>query len=418
MQDQGFKSLRQLSASDKEFCFEMISHITSNLDLTETQLSQLKTAYRAIGSYLANQGGKLAECHIYAQGSVGIGTSVKPIDEDSDMDIDLVLHLPSQHYPTTTDEANELLFNLIRVLKDSQRYGNKIENMPKRRCVTLQYGGIEGQGFHMDITPSMPEDMDSPNHKSKVRVADIKDANSPSHPYGYRKWFRSACSKEIRWNRKSNYRSNNDIYAGTVEPLPGQGQKTVLQIVVQLLKRHRDMWKQNKQNVYGDCAPISIIITTLAGLAYEKCSNSNKEYHNPFDLMLDVLEEMPNFISHQYQSDGTLKYTIRNPALPTENFADKWHEKPMLPQAFKAWYTQVTEDLAKLLELDQGLDKTIERSREMFGSQAARGIQAKLADTLTERRAKNRAVVSSIGLGVSNAATATPVPKHNFYGDV
>ncbi|WP_340136990.1 nucleotidyltransferase, partial [Vibrio vulnificus] len=94
----------------------MISHITSNLDLTETQLSQLKTAYRAIGSYLANQGGELAECHIYAQGSVGIGTSVKPIDEDSDMDIDLVLHLPSQHYPTTTDEANELLFNLIRVL--------------------------------------------------------------------------------------------------------------------------------------------------------------------------------------------------------------------------------------------------------------------------------------------------------------
>lgn len=418
MQTQSFKVLRQLSASDKEFSFEMVSHITSNLDLTETQLNQLKSAYKAIGSYLANKGSWLSDCHIYAQGSVGIGTSVKPIHEDSDMDIDLVLHLPSKSYPNTTSDANELLYQLINDLQDSPRYKDKVENEPKRRCVTMQYGGIEGQGFHMDITPSMPEDMVCSSHKSNVRVADLKTANSPSHPYGYRSWFRGICNKEVRWSRKSSYRSKQEIYAGTVEELPGQVRKTVLQIVVQLLKRHRDIWKQNIYNIYADYAPISIIITTLAGRAYDKCVHSNKEYDNPFDLMLDVLEDMPTFISSQYLSDGTLTYTILNPALPTENFADKWHEKPMLAQSFYEWYKQAISDISKLLEFDQGLDETIIRSSSLFGKQAARGLQAKLADTLTQRRALNRAVVASSGLGVSHLASAKPVPKHNFFGDI
>ncbi|MGI9888159.1 nucleotidyltransferase domain-containing protein [Vibrio chagasii] len=418
MQVQGFNSLRQLSASDKEFCFEMISQITSNLDLTNTQLSQLKTAYKAIGSYLANQGGWLVECYIYAQGSVGIGTSVKPITEGSDMDIDLVLHIPDKHYPSSVSEANELLYGLISVLRDSQRYGQKIESVPKRRCVTLQYGGIEGQGFHMDITPSMPEDLGSPSYKSNVRVADTKTANSHSHPHGYRTWFRSACSKDIRWSRKSSYRIEKGVNAGTVEQLPGQVRKTVLQIVVQLLKRHRDMWKNDNHNIYADYAPISIIITTLAGLAYEQCACSNKEYDNPFDLMLDVLEAMPSFISQERLSDGTLAYTILNPALPSENFADKWHEKPMLANAFRTWYVQATDDLVRLLESGEGLDETIERSKLVFGPQAARGLQSKLANTLNDRRAMDRAVVSSVGLGLSTSASAKPVPKHNFYGDL
>ena len=110
------KSLRQLSASDKDFSFELISHITSKLDLTETQLSKLHTAYQAIGSYLANKNDWLSNCYIYAQGSIGIGTSVKPINENSDMDIDLVLHLPSMDYPKTTYDANKLLCKLIEEL--------------------------------------------------------------------------------------------------------------------------------------------------------------------------------------------------------------------------------------------------------------------------------------------------------------
>lgn len=412
------KSLRQLSDSDKEFSFELLSHITSNLDLTNSQLCQLHTAYKAIGSYLANKSDWLSDCYIYAQGSVGIGTSVKPINENSDMDIDLVLHLPSQEYPATTYDANKLLCRLIEELQNSPRYKDKVEKEPKRRCVTMQYGGISGQGFHMDITPSMPEDMTAPSRKNNVRVADVKSANSPSHPYGYRSWFRGICNKEIRWSRRSTYRSNQDLKAGTVEDLPGQIRKTVLQIIVQLLKRHRDIWRSNDFNIYKDYAPISIIITTLAAKAYDKCIASSKEYDNPFDLMLDVLDEMPSFIECTRSSDGLIMYFIFNPALPSENFADKWHEKPQLARAFNDWYKQVLTDIIGLLEFDKGLDQVIESVASLFGNQAARGLQAKLADTLTERRALDRAIVVSAGLGLSNSVRAKPVPKHNFYGDV
>lgn len=417
MQSTSLKALRQLSESDKDFSFDMISHVTSNLDLTETQLNKLKTAYRAIGLFLANKGGWLENCHIYAQGSVGIGTSVKPLNEKADMDIDLVLHLPEENYPTTVFQANDMLNHLIQELQSSTRYQDKIEREPKRRCVTMQYGGIEGQSFHMDITPSMPEKMYVPSHKDEVRVPDIKTANSPSHPYGYRAWFRKVCSQNIRWSRQSRYRAQKDAYAGSVEELPGQTRKTVLQIVVQLLKRHRDIWKHQPNNHYREYAPISIIITTLAGRAYDKCSASGKEYSNPFDLMLDVLEEMPNFVGKHRLADGSISYTIPNPALPSENFSDKWHEKPFLATAFSEWYGQAISDISLLLEFDQGIDVACERSSTLFGKQVAKGLAEKLANTLNKRRVLNQATVSAIGLGLSKSVSAKPVPNHNFFGD-
>lgn len=411
------KALRGLSESDKQFCFEVMSHITSNLDLTQTQLDKLRTAYRAIGSYLASKGGWLSECHVYAQGSVGIGTSVKPIDESSDMDIDLVLHLPSQTYPTTTYEANQLLCQLINELQDSPRYKDKVENEPKRRCVTMQYKGEGNQGFHLDITPTMPEDMNLPGREDDVRVADIHTANSPSHPFGYRAWFRGVCSKQVRWSRKSIYKTDGEIRAGTVEELPGQVRKTVLQIIVQLLKRHRDLWKNKESNVSKEFAPISIIITTLSGRAYDKCANSGKEYDNPFDLMLDVLELIPSFIGSERLSDGSIEYSIPNPALPTENFADKWREKPSLAHGFKDWYECALIDITTLLESDKGMDKTVLSVTTMFGNQASRGLASKLASTLTSRRIMGQAVVTASGLGLSNSSKAQRVPDHNFYGD-
>ncbi|KXF79941.1 nucleotidyltransferase domain-containing protein [Enterovibrio coralii] len=417
---QNFKALRQLSQSDKEFSFEMIAHITSNLDLTETQLGKLKSAYQAIGSYLSNRGGWLKDCYIYAQGSVGIGTSVKPLDAKSDMDIDLVLHLPEQSYPLNQYEANQLLRDLIHELKQSSRYSEKVEPEPKRRCVTMQYGSEEGTSFHMDITPSMPEDQSRPSRQNSVRVADIFTANSPSHPYGYRAWFRSICSKEVRWSRRSAYKSKQELRAGTVEDLPGQTRKTVLQIVVQLLKRHRDIWKSDEGNFYKDFAPISIVLTTLAARAYNDCIASGKEYDNPFDLMLDVIESMPTYIHGKPLSDGTIQYEIVNPSLPTENFADKWREKPILAQSFKAWYEDAKNDIVEILEFNQGLDQTVATATKIFGAQSTKGLAGILADTLTTRRALNQAIIAStgLGLGIPGVALAKPVPKHNFFGEL
>ena len=73
--------------------------------------------------------------------------------------------------------------------------------------------------------------------------------------------------------------------------------KAPLQIAVQVLKRHRDIYFDG-----SDDAPISIIITTLAARAYQGQDSI-------YATLSHLLERMPNFI--EYDANG-LAY-IRNP---------------------------------------------------------------------------------------------------------
>ncbi|MCW1890471.1 hypothetical protein OK016_19620 [Vibrio chagasii] len=59
---------------------------------------------------------------------------------------------------------------MISVLRDSPAIWSENGDAPKRCCVTLQYGGIEGQGFSYGHYPSMPEDLGSPSYKSNVAL--------------------------------------------------------------------------------------------------------------------------------------------------------------------------------------------------------------------------------------------------------
>jgi hypothetical protein len=74
-----------------------------------------------------------------------------------------------------------------------------------------------------------------------------------------------------------------------------------------------------------DDKPISIIITTLAALAY-----NNEE--DIFETLLNITPKMKNLI--QYNNG---QYYVLNPVNPKENFADKWQESPRKAQVFFEW---------------------------------------------------------------------------------
>lgn len=89
---------------------------------------------------------------------------------------------------------------------------------------------------------------------------------------------------------------------------------------MQIFKRHRDVWAAEGGKERIDLKPISAIITTLAGQAYSKICDEGRSYSTDFDVLLDVLELMPDYIRYSYGL-----YFVPNPSMPEENFAEKWN---------------------------------------------------------------------------------------------
>ncbi len=122
-----------------------------------------------------------------------------------------------------------------------------------------------------------------------------------------------------------------------VDDVPEYKVKTSLQRAVQILKRHRDIYFNGKDN-----KPISIIITTLAGHAY-----GNEE--DLYDAFFNIVQKLSDIDS--LKEDG--KYQILNPVNSDENFADKWNENEDLPKAFNDWICQLNTDFTNTLEKDE-----------------------------------------------------------------
>ena len=145
--------------------------------------------------------------------------------------------------------------------------------------------------FHADILPAIPDAEPfkqflesrgySPSNWSDSAIA-ITDNTHPnyaeinpdwprSNPKGYAEWFRSRMQIQFDAARRS-FAESKQL---RVEEVPEYKVKTPLQRSIQILKRHRDLWFDENQSAYDENAkPISIIITTLAGHAYNNESRS------------------------------------------------------------------------------------------------------------------------------------------------
>ena len=73
--------------------------LCTSLDITESQFDTVVRSYRAVGDWLAKSDSSLAPYKpiIRPQGSFLLGTMVRPINENDDLDIDLVCELTGKH---------------------------------------------------------------------------------------------------------------------------------------------------------------------------------------------------------------------------------------------------------------------------------------------------------------------------------
>lgn len=400
---------------------EVLVELANNLDITETEDSAIRESYQAVGEYLSQEGTSLSEydVEIFPQGSFNLGTIIRPIMEGDDLDIDLVCELKSKEPNWTQYDVKKQVGDR---LKESKRYRELLDE-EGRRCWTLLYrdnATTTTQKYHMDILPSIvdknyktivremfsvKELSESDYDKAAIRITDNESPDyktSPlpltwlkSNPFGYARWFElqqhKGDSGDVRYFTRDD-----------VNPLPAKRKsKTILQRVVQLLKRHRDIH-------YGgdDDKPISIIITTLAARAYDGEHDLTTAFRN-------VVSKMRNYIDTRFVDGKEIKW-VPNPVNSQENFADKWPESPRKQRIFYEWLDKLERDIHVIVSSNDRL--LLERHfSDSFGKDISHKTFAALAKRKLEERKSGNLRMGSSGI-LSSVGGVSVAAGHNFYG--
>lgn len=392
----------QLMARKKQMVVGLLDKLCQQVEITDTQFQTAKTRYEAVGAWLSASSTKhLEQVQIYPQGSIALGTAIKPLAAN-EFDVDLVCHLPNVGHTSSAQAVKQLVGAR---LKEHATYKGMLEE--KQRCWRINYANE----FHLDITPSI---LNPRCHQDGELVPDKSLAEwKPTNPKGYINRFEQYATIRPRFLllERNVVKATYD----SVEPLPEPSMtKPFLKRIVQLLKRHRD------QNFVGsnrpDLAPISVIITTLAGWAYAKCA-SQQTYSDEFDFITAVIKEMPTFIGIEMRS-GKLFYMVENETTAGENFADKWNHDPRRADAFYEWHADALASVESLLQIE-GVDQFAESLSQKFGGKkdAVRDTLSNFITPISQARSGGLlSVAPSIGLITAPSYGSISVPKNTFFG--
>jgi len=383
----------------KSAVYSILDEICRDLELTEAQLSAAKTSYEAVAEWLSESTDPLLRnIRVYAHGSAGLGTSVKPLGrEDFDVDlICLVLGFAAHRSPA---ELKRLVGDRLR---ENARYAAMLEE--KRRCWRLNYA----REFHLDISPTILN-VQCTNGGELVPDKKLREWH-PTNPSGYKALFetRARLQPRMRVAKSMDLRDQ-----AQVEPFPTRPTgKGVLRRTVQLLKRHRDIYFQH---VVEEVAPISIVITTLAAQSYEYCVGMFT-FDTELDVLIATVRLMPRFIE-QRPVNGRVEWWVANETTRGENFADRWNTEPARVQAFHVWHAKALSDLEKAASLE-GLDAITRSLEDSLGGSIVRRVMDRRTDMIGAARSAGRLFIGSAGgLSLSGGADAAHVPRNTNFGD-
>jgi hypothetical protein len=413
---------------------EFLDELSKELDITKPVYEAIVKSYEAVGDWLSKDTSSLInyEPKILPQGSFMLGTIVKPICDEDDIDIDLVCKLVKKPNSWT---QNDLKQSVGQRLKEDGDYDRMLYNYKDgeyyyhggRRCWTLKYSDVAG--YHMDILPSFADsdltllmerkfssgvELDRNElNRLAIRISDTEKENyntdtnienwHKSNPFGYAQWFFSKAQIS-----STKFFSLNE----SVDPVRVyENEKLPLQRVVQLLKRHRDIMFSS-ESLDSENKPISVIITTLATKAYDKSENLIDAYTNIVKRMRGYIEERINV------ETGVIEKWVPNPINPDEeNFADKWSLVKQKQDYFYLWLDKLEEDLDNLSNnIGKGQDNLFESFSRMYGNT----ISKKVFSTIGERKRLLRETGSlsmAVGTGLLGSE-GIKVKDHNFFGDL
>lgn len=408
---------RILSKEQKEEFKDILETLGESLDITQTQYDNLTKSYKAVGEFLQNA----PEFEQYKpivtpQGSLRLGTIIQPINPNDDLDVDLVYRLTEKNPEWTQKDLKD---KVGARLKGSDRYAPMLEKKEGRRCWTLLYRDNSDnpkEKYHMDILPSVVDGKyvermtrlfsesfsDQTIDRISIRITDKEAENYAtsrckeewlkSNPDGYALWFANRCKAD----------ESVRLMAEAIVPIEKFNKdKTVLQRIVQILKRHRDMMFRYDT----DDKPISIIITTLAARAY-------KGEKNLLEGLVNVIENMEKSIIKNNKGEDV----VANPVNPEENFADKWPTHPKRRENFYKWLAAVKKDVHEILDGTNKIQIQDTMSR-VFGKDLITKASSLLVERRKSKLATGAALLTSTGKVAASTAGRIVNTANTFYGE-
>ena len=189
----------------------------------------------------------------------------------------------------------------------------------------------------------------------------------------------------------------------SVAPLPDEPVRIddILRRTVQIPKLHRDNFYHFANDEQKEAAPISVIIVTLAGHAFEEIWRTRRnEFTSPIEVVLAIVEDMPNAIKRDAA-----------PMLPNENFADRWNnDQGVRAREFMRWHAQIENHLEALLT-DEYSKSTETKLSAVFGQPGVDAWKDSLGIT-RESSPLLKSLVATSGVKVSNPTVSTPVSRN------
>ena len=385
----------ELEAKRKAYLLGILEAVGQRLDLTESQYERAKSSYEDVGSWLvAAQSKFLQTGAVSPHGSIRIQTANRPRDR-AEFDVDVLDVLPDIGDMSNPAAVKQLVGDR---LKENERYRKIL--VEKNRCWQLQYAG----DFHLDVTPAIRNSR-CPNGGLLVPDKALRVWKA-THPIAFADNFEARARLQPRYQMAKFAEARADI-----EGLPErQRHKGVLKRSVQLCKRHRDV---RFAEADASLAPISIIITTLLGWAYQECVTA-REYEHDLDVLLESVRGMPKFIQTTRVGNDTI-YVIPNETTNGENFAEKWNEDPRRAVAFFQWHRDAVQTLEQFVALQEGEDTVSRHLSKAFGAAVVEPVFAEVNRVVNaSRAARTLGILGSAGL--SSSARAAPVRGNNFFG--
>jgi len=381
--------LTPLPTSHVEWLDRHLARICVLSELTATQYRNAEDKYRAVGDWLAFPGTALAPFlpEIYPQGSMAHGTTVRPYNSLHEYDLDLVCQL---HYCGHEDPVR-VYERVYARLAQHETYRQMLER--KKRCLRLNYAGA----FHLDILPACPNGNLLPG---SILVPDCKlECWKHSNPKGLAAWFLESCKRREQVAQER-------LFKASVEPLPSPVPsefKYPLQRVIQLMKRHRDIFFAGGRDIAR-----SVILTTLAGHCYRGERSLSRALASILDSIHTQLAACPRVP------------IIVNPVHRGENFADTWDQEKY--DRFRAYIANFRRLFGSVLRLQEGaMRKGMEASADplgkLFGAERVKDAIRMEAGEINERRERSSLSVTTAGLLAARSTPGSiPVARTQFYG--
>ncbi|MGF6572508.1 hypothetical protein SAMN05443245_4676 [Paraburkholderia fungorum] len=343
---------------------ELMAGLLSKLELSKEERDRARAHYQTLARQVAR---KLevdeTDVHIVVQGSMRTQTTVAPRGRQK-FDLDIVVKLGGDHFSgVDSDEFFNAFGDSLRGLNDAAG-----EPKPKARCWRLQYAN---EPFYFDVTPALPGSYEITG--TDLRVRDPKTHWTPSNPEDFADWFCEAAKQKFGFQ---SVRLTKAEARHQIDDLPSEkvAIDDILRRTVQLIKLHRDLQYYGKSDEVKEGQPISVILVTLATHAYNAAIVNRHMYSNAIEVLLDVVEGMPDFIAFH-----SGRYSVCNPGHVGENFAERWNEdEGKRARAFYGWHEQLKSDL-KALFADSYSRSGEAQIRKVFGEDGVQAWKASFA---------------------------------------